>query len=507
MASTAPLGARLYRGETSVDIVGRIRTWLLVTAAIVAVSLLAVVLRGLNLGIEFRGGAEFDASVGQLSADQAVAEVREAVTGTGIDAASAPIVTIVGSGGDQRVSVETGDLTTAQSAAVRDAVAEAVGTPREEVTTQVVGPSWGEEITRKALYGLLAFLVLITVYLSLAFEPKMALSAIVALLHDLIATVGIYALVGFDVTPATVIGLLTILGYSLYDTVVVFDKVRENTKGIGGQSTRTYTEAANLALNQTLVRSLVTSLIALLPIAAILFVGAGLLGAGTLKDFALVLFIGVAVGTFSSVFLATPLLAYLKEREPAMRGLAARVAARRSGRAARPRPGTAVGPVPTGGGRPSKRRPIGASVATAGPPAQASSAVPAVAAAPRAAQKGAAQTRGARTGTTKARATKPPGATALSAEPAATSSAPDPGPTATAAVPDDAPPGATAAPPPGATAAAPLASAAAPPDSPPGTAADGQRSTPRPAAPSGSRAQPQRSTRSQRRGGSPRGRR
>ncbi len=332
MAATAPLGARLYRGETSVDIVGRIRTWLLVSAAIVAVSLIAVLLRSLNLGIEFRGGAEFDASLGQLSADQAVADVREAVSGTGINAASDPTVTIVGSGGDQRVSVETGDLTTAQSTEVRDAVAEAVGTSPQEVTTQVVGPSWGEEITRKALYGLLAFLVLITVYLSLAFEPKMALSAIVALLHDLIATVGIYALVGFDVTPATVIGLLTILGYSLYDTVVVFDKVRENTKGIGGQSTRTYTEAANLALNQTLVRSLVTSLIALLPIAAILFVGAGLLGAGTLKDFALVLFIGVAVGTFSSVFLATPLLAYLKEREPAMRGLASRVAARRSGR-------------------------------------------------------------------------------------------------------------------------------------------------------------------------------
>ncbi len=480
MAATAPLGARLYRGETSIDIVGRIRTWLLVSAAIVAVSLLAVLLRGLNLGIEFRGGAEFDASVGQLSSDQAVADVREAVTGTGIDAARSPIVTIVGSGGDQRVSVETGDLTTAQSAEVRDALADAVGTSPEEVTTQVVGPSWGEEITRKALYGLLAFLVLITVYLSLAFEPKMALSAIVALLHDLIATVGIYALVGFDVTPATVIGLLTILGYSLYDTVVVFDKVRENTKGIGGQSVRTYTEAANLAVNQTLVRSLVTSIIALLPVAAILFVGAGLLGAGTLKDFALVLFIGIAVGTFSSVFLATPLLAYLKEREPAMRGLAARVAARRSGRTARPRPGTApVGRVPTGGGRPGKRRPVGASVATADPPAESSSATPAVVVSPRAAQPPAAQPRAAKAGSAKGRAAKPPGATALAAEPPATSSAPEPGPTGTAAVADDAPPGATAAAP----------------------------ATPRPAAPSGSRAQPQRSTRSQRRGGSPRGRR
>jgi preprotein translocase subunit SecF len=165
-------------------------------------------------------------------------------------------------------------------------------------------------------------------YLAMAFEPKMALSAIIAVIHDVFITVGIYALVGFEVTPATVIGFLTILGYSLYDTVVVFDKVRENTKGITSTAKQTYSEASNLALNQTLVRSFNTSLIALLPVASILFVGAGLLGAGTLKDLSLALFIGLATGTYSSIFVATPLLATLREREPAMKALAKRVAVR-----------------------------------------------------------------------------------------------------------------------------------------------------------------------------------
>jgi len=162
----------------------------------------------------------------------------------------------------------------------------------------------------------------------MAFEPKMAIAAIIAVVHDVFITVGIYALVGFDVTPATVIGFLTILGYSLYDTVVVFDKVRENTRTITSTSKSTYSQAANLAVNQTLVRSFNTSLIALLPVGSILFVGAGLLGAGTLKDLSLALFIGLATGTYSSIFIATPILAVLREREPAMQALAKRVNAR-----------------------------------------------------------------------------------------------------------------------------------------------------------------------------------
>ena len=192
----------------------------------------------------------------------------------------------------------------------------------------MIGPSWGAEITKKALYGLFAFLIVVVLFLTLAFEPKMAIAAIIALIHDVFLTVGIYALVGFEVTPATVIGFLTILGYSLYDTVVVFDKVRENTRTIAGGSRMTYSQAANLAVNQTLVRSINTSVIALLPVASILFVGAGLLGAGTLKDLSLALFIGLATGTYSSIFIATPILASLREREPAMKALAKRVGQR-----------------------------------------------------------------------------------------------------------------------------------------------------------------------------------
>jgi preprotein translocase subunit SecF len=196
------------------------------------------------------------------------------------------------------------------------------------IDTQIIGPSWGKEITRKALYGLFGFLFVVMIYLAMALEPKMAVAAIIAVIHDVFITVGIYALVGFDVTPATIIGFLTILGYSLYDTVVVFDKVRENTKSITSTSTKTYSQAVNLAVNQTIVRSTNTSIVALLPVAAILFVGAGLLGAGTLKDLSLALFIGLLVGTYSSIFIAPPVLAQLREKEPAMQALAKRVNAR-----------------------------------------------------------------------------------------------------------------------------------------------------------------------------------
>jgi preprotein translocase subunit SecF len=194
---------------------------------------------------------------------------------------------------------------------------------------QVVGPTWGEEISKKALQGLIVFILLVTIFLSIYFEWRMAVAALVALAHDLVITIGIYALTGLQVTPATVIGLLTILGYSLYDTVVVFDKVKENTKGIAGQSVLTYSDAANLAVNQTIVRSINTTVVALLPVFAIIVVGAGLLGAGTLLDLAVALFIGMFAGAYSSVFIATPFLAQLKEQQPEMKSLATRVNSRR----------------------------------------------------------------------------------------------------------------------------------------------------------------------------------
>ena len=230
--------------------------------------------------------------------------------------------------GDTKVRVQTGALDSVQSRAVEDALTSTFGVTAESIDTQLIGPSWGAEVTKKALYGLFAFLLAVMVFLAMVFEAKMAIAAILAVVHDVFITVGIYALVGFDVTPATIIGFLTILGYSLYDTVVVFDKVRENTKSVVANNKVTYSQAANLAVNQTIVRSINTSLIALLPVGSILFVGAGLLGAGTLKDLSLALFIGLAVGTYSSIFIAPPFLAQLREKEPPMQALAKRVAAR-----------------------------------------------------------------------------------------------------------------------------------------------------------------------------------
>jgi preprotein translocase subunit SecF len=219
-------------------------------------------------------------------------------------------------------------LTSVESGRVADVLSSSFSVPKNEIDTRLVGPSWGKEITRKALTALVVFLFAIIIFLSIAFEPKMAIAAIIALFHDVWITVGIYALVGFEVTPATVIGFLTILGYSLYDTVVVFDKVRENTRGIAGGSRLTYSGAANLAVNQTLIRSINTSVVALLPVGSILFIGTGVLGAGPLKDLSLALFIGLTVGTYSSIFVATPFLAAMREREPAMKALSKRVNAR-----------------------------------------------------------------------------------------------------------------------------------------------------------------------------------
>src|SRR5258708_7965191 len=246
---------------------------------------------------------------------------------------SQPIVQQLGLGGTSKWQVRTTPLTFAQQSKVQDAIASDlhVAGGLNNVSIELVGPSWGSQISHKALEGLIAFLVLIVIYLTIAFEWKMAVAAFVALIHDIVITTGVYALAGFQVSPATVIGLLTILGYSLYDTVVVFDKVRENTAGLLATDRSTYSQAANLALNQTLVRSINTSLIALLPVAAILVVAISFLGTGELQDLALVLFVGMLSGTYSSICIATPVLAGLNEREPQYKQLAARVARRAAG--------------------------------------------------------------------------------------------------------------------------------------------------------------------------------
>jgi preprotein translocase subunit SecF len=319
--ATSSLGGRLYRGEVSIDFVGRRKQWYLVSLALFLISVGAFLIQGLKLGIEFSGGTVVTVTSPSATANDA----RQAVAS--LEFIEGLIVQEVGS---DKVQVRTDSLEPAELTEIQDVLAKRYSIALESIDVQSIGPSWGEEITRKGVTGLVAFLIIVMLYLALTFEPKMALAAFMALFHDVFITVGIYALVGFEVTPATLIGFLTILAYSLYDTVVVFDKVRENTKNITQVARLTYSQAANLAINQTLIRSINTSIVAVLPIASLLFVGAGLLGAGTLKDIALVLFIGMIIGTFSSLFIATPFLAGLREREPAMVALAKRVNSRGS---------------------------------------------------------------------------------------------------------------------------------------------------------------------------------
>ena len=316
MAKFSGLGGRLYRGETSVDFIGKRKIWYSVSGLLILASALTLFTQGLHLGIEFKGGSSFTVT----SVKASVQTAESALADAGITSQ-----TIIQKVGNDKIRIQTDALTAAEQTAVESSLSSKFNVSVDSIDSQIIGPSWGEEITRKALYGLFGFLIVVMLYLAMAFESKMAIAAIISVVHDVFITVGIYALVGFEVTPATVIGFLTILGYSLYDTVVVFDKVRENTKGIAASGKSTYSQAANLAVNQTLVRSFNTSLIALLPVGSILFVGAGLLGAGTLKDLSLALFIGLATGTYSSIFIATPILAVLREREPAMQALAKRV--------------------------------------------------------------------------------------------------------------------------------------------------------------------------------------
>jgi len=321
MSRIGQIGSRLYRGEVSVNFVGRKRTWYAISGAILLISVVALLTRGLNFSVDFKGGAVFQFTAPAASQ----AQVSTAVTDAGV--AGAIVQQLSGKLGNSW-QVQTRTLSNTETNNVQSSLISHLHLNAAKISTQFVGPSWGSQISGKALEALIAFLIVIVIYLTIAFEWKMAVAAFVALIHDLVIATGVYALTGFQVSPATIIGLLTILGYSLYDTVVVFDKVRENTAGLLSGARSTYSQAANLALNQTLVRSINTSLIALLPVAAILFVGGGLLGAGELKDLALVLFVGMLSGTYSSIFIATPVLADLKEREPQYQALAKRVSVR-----------------------------------------------------------------------------------------------------------------------------------------------------------------------------------
>jgi len=321
MSRLGNIGGRLHRGEISLDFVGRQKTWYAVSGLILVVSIASLLTLGLNFGVEFKGGTvfQFPSKPGTTTSD-----ARAAVKDSGV-VKEDPIVQKTGTGWRvQTESLTSGDVTTVQKS-----VQSKFGLAKpDDVSPQTVGASWGKDISKKALEGLIVFLIAIVVYLSIAFEWRMAVAALIALAHDILITIGVYSLVQFEVTPSSVVGLLTILGYSLYDTVVVFDKVRENTRSLTTSNSMTYSQAANLGLNQTLVRSINTSVIALLPVAGLLFIGAGVMGAGTLKDLALVLFVGMLAGAYSSICIATPILADLQERQEKYRTLAKRVQAK-----------------------------------------------------------------------------------------------------------------------------------------------------------------------------------
>src|SRR5271166_2527669 len=325
MSRLGQIGGKLYRGEVSINFVGRQRLWYAISGLILVVCIVALLVRGLDFSVDFKGGAVFTFPA---SSTTSLSQVQNAVTDGGVSGAIVQQV----NGQTNGWQVQTKALTGPQTVTLENTLSSKLGVNTNSISVTTVGPSWGSQISGKALEALIAFLIVIVGYLSIAFEWKMAIAAFVALLHDLVIATGVYALAGFQVSPATVIGLLTILGYSLYDTVVVFDKVRENTAGLLGGARATYSQAANLALNQTLVRSINTSVIALLPVAAILIVATSLLGANNeLEELALVLFVGMLSGTYSSIFIATPVLCDLKEREPQYRALAKRVAVRASG--------------------------------------------------------------------------------------------------------------------------------------------------------------------------------
>jgi len=324
MKSFATFGNELYTGERSYDFVGKRKIWFSIAGVAVLLSLLFPLLGGgFNFGIEFRGGSQFTVSdVAHTDAALGEKAVAEAVPGT-----VAVVTNIAGS----TMQVQTDRLTDDQTLKVKDSLVAAYGVPADHITSTFVGPTWGQDVSRQAIIGFIVFVLLATVLMALYFRTwRMSIAAVVGLLVVMVVTAGFYAASDFEVTPSAIIGFLTILSYSLYDTVVVFDKIRENTADITTSTRRTFGEEVNLAVNQTLVRSINTMMVAVLPVGSILFIGAFLLGAGTLRDLSLALFIGIIVSTFSTIFIAAPMYAWLRQNEPALLKQAKKVHARRA---------------------------------------------------------------------------------------------------------------------------------------------------------------------------------
>ncbi|GAC48277.1 protein translocase subunit SecF [Gordonia aichiensis] len=319
--------SRLYTGTGAFEIVGRRRMWYLVSLVIVIICVASIAIRGFSFGIEFEGGTQVSIPVTQGVSSQSVEDVTTKALGSAPEA-----VQTAGSGAAQTVQVRTDSLSPQQASTLTQALTDRFGPEltNQDVSISEVSSTWGKEITEKMLIALAVFLVIVFVYIAIRFDREMSIAALASLLFDIVCTAGIYSLVGFEVTPATVIGLLTILGFSLYDTVVVFDKVGENTRSVLQTTRRTYAEQANLAINQTLMRSINTTVISVLPIIALMVIAVWLLGVGTLKDLGLIQLVGVVVGTYSSIFLAAPLLVTLKERRSEIKKHTDRVLQRRA---------------------------------------------------------------------------------------------------------------------------------------------------------------------------------
>ena len=322
----SPFG-RLYHGLTTVDFVGRRKIWFAISAVIIVIGLGSLAIRGFNLGIDFKGGSSWEV----LAPNTSITNMTHAVQSAGL---SNPNVAKLGSDTYQ-VTANLNSLSqtqlTAETTKVVDAMAKVAHASSNQVSTSNVGPTWGGQITNRALEALIIFFIAVVAYISIRFEPKMAAAAFIAMVHDLLVTIGVFSIFGFQITPDTVIAILTILGYSLYDTVVVFDRVRDNASGVLKGGDITYSEMVNLSMNQTLARSINTSMVAILPVLSVLLIGAYLLGATTLQNYGLALFVGLMSGAYSSIFIASPLLAWMKEHEPRYQELAERVSAR-SGR-------------------------------------------------------------------------------------------------------------------------------------------------------------------------------
>lgn len=358
---------RLYTGTGGFEVVGRRKFYYWITGTVVALSLLSIVVRGFTLGIEFEGGTriQFPAPAG-VTTEQVETVYSDALGDEPVS------VQTVGSGSSSSVEIRSEALDAGQVNTLQNALYDTFqpkdsngNVSKTAISVADVSETWGGQITKKALIALMVFLVIVSIYIAIRFERDMAIAAIVSLFFDMIVTAGVYSLIGFEVTPATVIGLLTILGFSLYDTVVVYDKVEENTRGVLHLNRRTYAEQANLAVNQTLMRSINTTVISILPVLGLMVVAVWLLGVGTLKDLALVQLVGIIVGAYSSIFYATPLLVSIKERWGPVAAHTKKVLAKRAGAAGgkpaeaaatQPRVRPAAGPAPRPGSRPTGKR-------------------------------------------------------------------------------------------------------------------------------------------------------